>query len=119
MESQTVGGGKNGMAVFKLLDFGLIDDGQWLYIKKQYRLTKREVEVAKLICQGFGNEEIANNLNIAYGTVRAHIRNIYRKTGVQNKIAILLKFISEISKAEPKAKPSPPTKKNFVVSYTY
>ena len=111
MKTKTAGGRGSTKAGFKLLDFDLIDEGQWRHIQKRYRLTEREVEVAKLICQGFGNEDIAKNLNIAYGTVKTHIRNIYRKTGVHNKIAMLLKFILEISKVVPKTKPEPHVKK--------
>ena len=107
METKITGGRGNGKAIFKLLDFDLINEGQWRCIQERYHMTEREVMVAKLICQGFSNEEVAKNLDITYGTVKAHIRNIYRKTGVHNKIAMLLKFISEIAKI----KPSPPAEK--------
>ena len=110
MKTRIKGRRGNSKAVFKLLDFDLIDEGQWRHIQQRYHLTVREVEVAKLICQGLGNEEVAKNLNITYGTVKAHIRNIYRKAGVHNKITMLLKFISEIAKAEPKVRPNLPTK---------
>ena len=113
MKTKTAGRRGNSKAVFKLLDFDLIGEGQWQHIQKRYRMTQREVEVAKLICRGFCSEEAAKSLDITYGTVKAHIRNIYRKAGVHNKIAMLLKFISEIAKAEPRARPSLSTKSSI------
>jgi DNA-binding NarL/FixJ family response regulator len=58
-------------------------------------MTPRELQIAQLICQGLGNEEIANKLNIKHGTVKTHIRNLYRKLWVHNKILMLLRFIED------------------------
>jgi len=58
-------------------------------------MTTREFQIAKMICQGFNNEEIANALDIKHGTVKTHIRNIYRKTWVHNKITMLLRFVKD------------------------
>ena len=58
-------------------------------------MTNREFQIAKLICQGLNNEEIAKIVNIKNGTVKTHIRNIYRKTWVHNKIAMLLRFVED------------------------
>ena len=75
----------------------LLTEKQWVYLEKRYRMTTREVEIARLICQGFINEEIAAKLNISPGTVKTHIRNIYRKTWARNKISMLLTFIEEVN----------------------
>ena len=45
-------------------------------------MTPRELEIAKLICQGFNIEEIANELKIQRGTVKTHVRNVYRRARV-------------------------------------
>lgn len=74
----------------------LLSDGQWSYIKKRYLMTDREFQVAKLICSGLNNEDIAHRLNIRHGTVKTHIRNIYRKTWVHNKVSMLLRFLNDI-----------------------
>lgn len=73
----------------------LLNDQHWSYLKKRYNMTTREFQIAKMICQGFNNEEIANTLAIKHGTVKTHIRNIYRKTWVHNKISMLLKFVKD------------------------
>ena len=73
----------------------LLTEKQWSYLKKRYRMTSREFQIAKLVCQGLNNENIAEILHIKHGTVKTHIRNIYRKTWVHNKIAMLLRFVED------------------------
>jgi len=73
----------------------LLDRKQWLYVQNRYNLTPRECEIAELICQGMRNGSIAKNLRIKPGTVKTHIRNIYRKVQVKSKIAMLLRFVME------------------------
>ena len=50
-----------------------------------YKLTPREIEVAKLLFTGHSNEEIKGNLSISMNTVKFHIRNIYSKIGVSKR----------------------------------
>ena len=75
----------------------LVKPRQWEFIKKRYRMTNRELEIVRLVCLGLNNEQIAFNLKIKHGTVKTHVRNIYRKTWVNNKVLMLLKFLSEVS----------------------
>ena len=72
---------------------------QWKYLSKCWHLTPREVEVAKLVCEGMDNEQIGKKLRIAYNTVRAHLGNIFRKVGVEGKAGIILEFIETIQRA--------------------
>jgi DNA-binding NarL/FixJ family response regulator len=58
-------------------------------------MSPRELQIAKLICQGFRNDDIAENLHITLGTVKTHIRNIYRRVQVESKIAMLLRFVAD------------------------
>ena len=73
----------------------LLDQKQWSYVQNLYNLTPREREIAEQICQGLGNGGIAKNLRIKPGTVKTHTRNIYRKVRVKNKIAMLLRFLTD------------------------
>ena len=70
----------------------LLNKRQWSYLKRRYHMTPREIQIAQLVCQGLGNEEIANRLNIKQGSVKTHVRNLYRKLWVHNKISMLLRF---------------------------
>lgn len=58
---------------------------------QKYNLTKREIEILKLISQAFSNKEIARELFISDQTVSVHRKNIMRKLNVSN-IAGLIKI---------------------------
>ena len=49
-------------------------------------LTTREKEVLQFITEGKGNKEIANVLFISTETVKSHVRNIFEKLGVNNRV---------------------------------
>ncbi|MFH1371560.1 MAG: LuxR C-terminal-related transcriptional regulator [Planctomycetota bacterium] len=82
-------------ALYKRPDVNLLDDRQWLYVQRRYRLSPRELQVAKHVCRGFPNEEVARCLKIRSGTVKTHLRNIYRRIHVTNKIGMLLTFVEQ------------------------
>ena len=48
-------------------------------------LSLRELEVLALIAQGLSNRQIADELIISIGTVKAHSSNIYGKLGVRSR----------------------------------
>ncbi len=49
-------------------------------------LTARELEVLSLMAEGLTNQEIADNLIVAIGTVKSYTSQIYGKLGVRNRI---------------------------------
>jgi DNA-binding CsgD family transcriptional regulator len=76
----------------------LLDDKPWSYLQRLYCLTPRELQVARLICSGLDNNKIAAVLNIRYGTVKVHLRSVYRKVRVNTKVSLLLRFIDDVVK---------------------
>lgn len=48
-------------------------------------LSDREIEVLRLIADGYSNQQIAGELFISLGTVKAHTANIYRKLDVRSR----------------------------------
>jgi two-component system nitrate/nitrite response regulator NarL len=48
-------------------------------------LTEREIDVLRLVAQGFSNPHIAQQLNITINTVKVHLRNILDKLQVENR----------------------------------
>jgi LuxR family maltose regulon positive regulatory protein len=48
-------------------------------------LTERELEVLRLICEGYSNQDIASELVVTIHTVKTHASNIYGKLGVRSR----------------------------------
>lgn len=48
-------------------------------------LTKRQLEVLKLISQGFTNREIGERLEISTGTVENHVQKTMQRLGVRTR----------------------------------
>lgn len=55
------------------------------------RITERELEILRLICEEYTNKESAEELGISIRTVDAHRRSLLQKTGAKNT-AGLVKF---------------------------
>ncbi len=51
----------------------------------KYPLTRREVEIVRLISQGMSNKEIGNRLFLAHGTVKNHVTNILTKLDAKDR----------------------------------
>lgn len=58
-------------------------------------LTPRELEVLRLLPQGWTNAQIAKELCIAVDTVKFHTRNIYRKLAVASRAEATLVAIRQ------------------------
>jgi len=56
--------------------------------RNETRISDREREVLRLLVSGCSNREIANELGIIERTVKAHVAQLLRKVGVQNRIAL-------------------------------
>ncbi|MEW6189662.1 MAG: response regulator transcription factor [Actinomycetota bacterium] len=56
-------------------------------------LTKREIEILKLLCEGKTNSQIAEILFISERTVKNHIYNIYQKLQCNTRTEAMLKGI--------------------------
>ncbi len=55
-------------------------------------LTEREYEVARLAALGSRSDEIAEKLNIAPGTVKTHLRNVYTKLDVDSRVHLAMRM---------------------------
>jgi DNA-binding CsgD family transcriptional regulator len=60
---------------------------------ERYRLTRSEARVALEIHQGGSLREIAARLDIAYDTLRTHLKRIYQKTGARSQRDLVQLFV--------------------------
>jgi DNA-binding CsgD family transcriptional regulator len=51
-------------------------------------LSVRERQVTLLAAKGLANKLIARELNVAEGTVKSHLHNVYQKLGIKGRYAL-------------------------------
>jgi DNA-binding NarL/FixJ family response regulator len=64
-------------------------------------LTSREMQVLDLILMARSNREIAKELGIEERTVKAHVSNLMRKTGVDNRIELSMRALNLALASQP------------------
>ena len=55
-------------------------------------LTEREQEICTLMAEGLTNRQIADRLYISEGTVKNYISNIYDKTGIHDRVKLIVEL---------------------------
>jgi two-component system, NarL family, nitrate/nitrite response regulator NarL len=58
--------------------------------KRNFGLTPRELDVVESIVSGFTNRDIAKKYSISEQTVKHHLRSIFDKVGVSNRLELAL-----------------------------
>lgn len=61
---------------------------------KAYQLTPREIDITKLISEGYSYKQIGDTLFIAERTVKKHVQNIFEKVAITNKVQLINKLES-------------------------
>lgn len=51
-------------------------------------LTRREIDIARMVATGARNREIAEKLGISEGTVKMHLHTIYEKLGISGRVEL-------------------------------
>ncbi len=70
-----------------IIDGQAPSDGQAL----ANNLTRRETEILSLLAEGLSNKEIAEKLFVSPGTVKTHLKNIFKKLGVKRRMEAVKK----------------------------
>lgn len=60
-------------------------------------LTGREQEISGLILQGHSSKSIANTLEISFGTVKVHRKNIYARLNISTQAELFSQFLTHLS----------------------
>lgn len=63
-------------------------------IQEKYSLSDRELEVIELLAEGFTNQKIGEQLHISVNTVKSHIKRIYQKLRISNRLQLINKLTS-------------------------
>jgi DNA-binding CsgD family transcriptional regulator len=67
-------------------------DNERIYMFKKYSLSKREIEVCKLLLKGYTMRQISAIISISYSTVNTYCTSLYRKLGINSRTELLIIF---------------------------
>ncbi len=59
-------------------------------------LTSRELEILRLLVKGYRNQQIAAELHISEACVRFHLKEIYSRTGIDSRTALVAWAIQKV-----------------------
>ena len=63
--------------------------------RQQFKLTRRETDVLRRVLDGLKDIEIAEELDAEEQTIKDHLNNIYRKTGFQDRSALVSSLLND------------------------
>jgi two-component system, NarL family, nitrate/nitrite response regulator NarL len=63
--------------------------------KKDYGLTRRELDIISKIVNGRSNREVGEEFSISERTVKHHLTNIYNKVGVSSRLQLALFAVNQ------------------------
>lgn len=58
-------------------------------VQQKFALSDREYEVVELLAKGMTNPDISQALHISVNTVKSHIKRIYSKLGISNRLQLI------------------------------
>jgi DNA-binding NarL/FixJ family response regulator len=70
-----------------------IDDAYSDHYKQKFKLSRRELQLVRMIKQGMTNKEVAGELHLSVHTVDAHRKKIHAKLGVSSVAELVKKAI--------------------------
>lgn len=63
-------------------------------LRRQYRLTERELQVVNALCRGMATPAIAQEMQISAHTVKDYLKRIQRKMDARGRLAIAVKAMT-------------------------
>ena len=64
-------------------------------LRQESPLTDAQLEIVRLIADGFSNREIADRVHLSENTIKSHVQEIFRKLNVRNRVEAALRASDE------------------------
>jgi DNA-binding CsgD family transcriptional regulator len=71
----------------------LFSKQRWRDLAVHFGFSRRQLQVARLVCEALESKQIACELAVSLDTVRLHLREIYRKLHVNNRVGLVVKLV--------------------------
>lgn len=70
------------------------DEDSWRRISAALALSARQTEITRLICAGYCYKSIAVRVGISVNTVRMHVRALFAKLRVRDRLGVVLRVFA-------------------------
>jgi len=71
----------------------LFTPARWTALAGHFRLSKRQKEIARLICLGCSNTTIGKELGLRLDTIRMHNRELFKKLGIRQRMGVPVRLV--------------------------
>ncbi|MBA5868082.1 MAG: hypothetical protein GDA67_15425 [Nitrospira sp. CR1.3] len=71
----------------------LFGEARWRLLVVQTGLTRRQAQVARLICHGCADKQIALRLGIVLDSVRLHVKKLFARFDVRSRMGLLVHLV--------------------------
>jgi len=73
----------------------LFSEEQWLMIADRLELSRRELQIVKLVFEDAEERHIAGQLGVSVNTIHTHLKRLYNKLGVTSRVGLVLEIVRE------------------------
>jgi len=74
----------------------LFSDGEWARAQQDLELSPRQAEIVRHVLEGKADKQIASELNISLATVRTHLRRLFAKFGLNDRLELTLLVLAAL-----------------------
>ena len=71
----------------------LFGDDRWQELGARLRLPRRQRQIARLVCRGCSNRQMARHLGIAPDTVRMHLKALFERLEVHERVGVAVRLV--------------------------
>ncbi len=71
----------------------LFSTARWQQLGKHLGLTPRQLAVSRLACKGLKTDTIAARLDLSPHTIRMHLRGLFERLDVQERVGMVVRLV--------------------------
>jgi DNA-binding NarL/FixJ family response regulator len=83
---------------------GTINDEEWQHIVSSMALTPQQARVVRLILGSKADKQIAREIGVSFGTVRAHLSRVFERTGTSGRMELAALVFTRLMALRDRAK---------------
>ena len=68
----------------------LVSSQEWLALTESLELSPRQADIIRHLLRGESDKQIAHELKISVATVRTHLRRLFQKFDINDRVELIL-----------------------------